>query len=368
MIGSSLSDSFQNVVNRNMKKIFCVSIFCFFFSEVFAQQPAVAPPVIIEQHYRGTLGSKTHIYMKLVQKDDSIAGSYLNEVNGEPVRLMGVLKKRQLVLDELSYDSVGAATRTATFTVGLEIKALPETISGLRVTTDGKKTDPFFVAKSGYMLPLWQFLQKVHIPFTPPDSFARTSGITFAIKGMADQDVERKINRIIRQKAYRTFTGGMMPIKEGAMDSVGWYDEHHYSIEFMTDRLISITTYFSKMDESQKTVDGVGGLTLDLIAGEELKLRDVIKPASLNQFFTLCKRSMAKCMNKTEKELEQSKFAGCVTDIGAYTDFTVTPLGIQLSFTSCLPKSRQSCGVPLLQWSEIRNMIIADGVLREFVK
>ena len=328
---------------------------------------AESKDAIIEQHYRGTLNNTNHIYMKLVQKGDSVAGSYVNEA-GEPKRLMGVLRRRQLVLEEFSYDSVGVETKTGSFTVALEIKSLPETLTGIWLSADRKKTLPFIVSKSGFMLVLYQYSHKVHTPYTPEDSFARTVGLTFSIKGMPDLDMEKKANKLIHAEAFRVNSGGMMATAPGATDSVGWYDEHHYSIEFMTDRLISTTTFFSKMTDVQKPIEGIGGLTIDLTTGEKLSIRDVIKPASWKPLYMLYKHLMAKCMDKTDKDIEASRLNECVADFASSTNFMVTPIGLQMSFTSCLPKLRQSCGVPVLEWKQIRKMLLPEGPLREFAK
>lgn len=288
-----------------------IVLFLLFAPTVFAREG-------LEMHFRGTLNTKTVIYMRLVQtNDDSVHGDYMYLTSGKIIFLRGTVKNGKCNITQFSDAGQPSGTfiggfKEIEFTGGIkEIK-----LSGMWLSRDSSTFFRFELTRSG---PVIETVKTHKSILLPSDSSIVVEAFAPKIKDCDDDNTQKNntyLDSAMCEYTYKDLT----PNEHGK-------NKNEYDIHYITDNILSVSSW------GRDDIRGVGirrstSATLNLKTGKPLRIKDAFKSAALKKVGELVRRAFLSCAGMTPDAVVRS----CINIRPTSTNFTVDAYQITFDF------------------------------------
>jgi hypothetical protein len=306
------------------------------------------------KHFRGTIDKKLHIYMRLVQTNDSLHGDYIYLSQGKPISVRGAYRNNHFVIYEFadaSYTSMSGK---------FEGDASGDTMKGIwRSMANPNEGRPFTFIRSGSATRRIFSKERLIKPFDTPDSVVTVECYFPMFTQLKNFEISEKVNRFLDEHLRAYSYEGKMPGWNNDKDSMVWLMETDYSIDYISTNVASFTVNTSEYSGGVHPNYWTRHITLDLNTGKQLTIKDCFTAGKLKEINKLITESSLEC---GATEIEDAK---CVEITADETNFSLSPEGLKLFKSVCYSYASLACAYIQVPLPKLKKYIRSGGVVKE---
>lgn len=306
------------------------------------------------KHFRGTLDKKLQVYMRLERTYDSLRGDYIYLSKGKPISVRGAYKNNHFVIYEFSDANFTAMTGK------FEGDVSGDTMKGIwRSMANPNVGHPFTFFRSGSAVRRISSHARITKPFETPDSIVTVECHFPMFTQLKNFEVSEKVNRFLDEHLRAYSYEGKMPGWNNEKDSMGWFTEREYSIDYISSNVASFTI---------NTAEHTGGvhpnyrttyITLDLNTGKQLAIKDCLNTGQLKQINKVIAESSLSCGTS---EVGDAK---CLEITPDEMNFSISPEGLKLFKDECYSYASLACAFIEVPLPIIKKYIKSGTAIKE---
>jgi hypothetical protein len=346
------------------------------------------PAVIVPQtkFFKGSIGSRQGLQMKLTRDGEHVVGSYSYQNVGSKIELKGTIDKdNNLVLEE--FDSGGKQSGVFKGTWLTDVDGLANLAGNWSNPNNEKKTafslheEPIEFTGAVELAAKQLKENNKKLNYQIDAQYPQTTGAVDNRFDKFNQEAKslviRHIGEFKKQAAAVPSEGtadpAAQPASEDKSTTPGSTLDIGYNVALAKDDLISIQFDLGSYSAGAAHPNSVSAvLNYDLKAGKALKLADLFTPGAkfLQAISSYCVKDLKK-QSQTKVSLldDQSIQSGAGPDMKNYQSWTITRKGLQITFDAYqvgpYAAGPQSVVIP---YSALKDLIKIDGPLVQFVK
>lgn len=306
------------------------------------------------KHFRGTIDKKLQIYMRLVQTNDSLHGDYLYLSQGKPITVRGAYRNNHFVLYEF------ADANFITMSGKFEGDVSGDTMKGIwRSMANPGEGRPFIIIRSGSATRRIFSKERLVKPFDTKDSIVTVECYFPMFTQLKNFEISEKVNRFLDEHLRAYSYEGKMPELNNGKDSMGWYMETDYSIDYISTNVASFTVNTSEYSGGVHPNYWTTHITLDLNTGKQLAIKDCLNTGRLKDINKLITESALEC---GAAEVEN---AACVEITPDETNFSLSPEGLKLFKSDCYSYASLACASIQVPLPKLKKYIKSGGAVKE---
>jgi hypothetical protein len=346
----------------------CVFAFALAQSASLSQPPSLCAGVVV---FRGTLGGKIAIQMRLRREGDKLAGSYFYESMGKDLSLRGTIDATgDFTLQE--FDATGA--RTGLFKgkwSGPQCEDCVDSLSGKWTRPDGTRALEFTLNE--YPVSFTGDTRLLSKSLKESKRQGKWGGYEISAEYPQLQGANAnvaKFNEEVRAFILKDVADYKKTFTEDAGQG-GELDLSYY-VSLADDSLVSVdfSDYFFYFGAGQRNAASTT-FNYDLAHGRALKLADIFKPSSdyLKVISEACNRELRKQF-EGESFPDAERIAESVEGVvGDDKKWLVSKEGVVVVFDSTeFPPAGAGEHQVVIPFAALKNFIRPDGPLARFVK
>lgn len=308
------------------------------------------------KHFRGTLDKKLQVYMRLVRTNDSLHGDYIYLSQGKPISVRGAYKNNHFVIYEFS---------DASFTVmsgKFEGDMSGDTMKGIwRSMANPNVGHPFTFIRSGSTVRRITSRERLTKPFETPDSIVTVECHFPMFTQLKNFEVSEKVNRFLDERLRSYSYQGKMPEWNNEKDSMGWFIEAEYSIDYISNNVASFTVSTAEHTGGVHPNYVTAHITLDLNTGRQLAIKDCLNTGKLKAINKLISESILEC---GAPDIET---ATCLEVDPDETNFSLSPEGLKLNKSECYSYASLACAFIDVPLPKLKKYIKPSGPFKELM-
>ena len=306
------------------------------------------------KHFRGTIDKKLQVYMRLVRDNDSLHGDYIYLSQGKPISVRGVYRNNHFVIYE--FTDAGFTTMSGKF----EGDVSGDTMKGIwRSMASPNEGHTFIVIRSGSATRRIFSKERIIKPFETPDSVVTVESYFPMFTQLKNFEISEKVNRFLDEHLRAYSYEGKMPEWNSQKDSMGWFIETNYSIDYIGTDVASFTVSTSEHSGGVHPNYWTNYITLDLNTGKQLAIKDCLTIGKLKDINKLITESSLAC---GATEVEDPK---CIEIGPDETNFSLSPEGLKLFRSECYSYASLACAFIEVPLVKIKKHIKSNGVFRD---
>ncbi len=306
------------------------------------------------KHFRGTIDKKLHVYMRLVQVNDSLHGDYIYLSQSKPISVRGAYRNNHFVIYE--YTDANFTTMSGKF----EGDVSGDTMKGIwRSMANPNEGRPFTIMRSGSATRRIFSKERLIKPFDTPDSVVTVECYFPMFTQLKNFEISEKVNRFLDERLRAYSYQGKMPGWNNDKDSMDWFMETEYSIDYIGSNVASFTVSTSEFSGGVHPNYGKTHITLDLNTGKQLAIKDCLNTGKLKAINKLIAESALEC---GAIEVED---ANCLEITPDETNFSISPEGLKLFKSDCYSYASFACAFIEVPLVKIKKYIRSNGAFRE---
>lgn len=306
------------------------------------------------KHFHGTLDKKLHIYMRLERMNDSLHGDYIYLSQGKPISVRGAYKNNHFVLYEFT-------DATLTLMSGkFEGDMSGDTMTGIwRSMANPNEGHPFTLIRSGSTVRQISSRERVLKPYETPDSVVMVECYFPMFTQLKNFETSEKVNHFLDERLRSYTYNGKMNRDNISNDSMSWFVESDYSIEYITDNAASFAVNVAEYSGGAHPNYYTKYITLDLNTGKELTIKDCFNLSNLKKINILIEKTAASC------SLPDFDGSTCL-HIGADdTNFAISPEGLKLFKGECYSHASLACASIIVPLPKLKKFFKYRGAVKE---
>jgi hypothetical protein len=306
------------------------------------------------KHFRGTIDKKLQVYVRLERTNDSLFGDYIYLSQGKPISVRGAYKNNHFVIYEFTDGS---------FTVmsgKFEGDMSGDTMKGIwRSMANPNEGHPFTFIRSGSTVRTIASREQLTKPFETPDSIVTVECHFPMLTQLKNFDVSEKVNRFLDERLRSYSVEGKMPELGSVKDSMGWFMQTDYSIDYISATVASFTVSTSEFTGGVHPNYWTTHITLDLNTGKQLAIKDCLNTGNLKAINKLITESALEC------GAAEGEDAKCLEIAPEETNFSISPEGLKLFKSDCYSYASIACATIEVPLPKLKKYIKSSGIVKE---
>lgn len=306
------------------------------------------------KHFRGALDKKLQIYMRLERKNDSLVGDYVYLSQSKSIPLKGVFRNNHFAIYE--YSDADYKIMSGKF----EGDMSGDTMKGIwRSMANPNEGHPFTFIRSGSTIRRITSKERLIKPFETPDSIIMVDCHFPMFTQLKNFEVSEKVNRFLDERLRSYSYQGKMPEWNSNKDSMGWFIEAEYSIDYISANVASFTISTSEHSGGVHPNYGTTHITLDLNTGKQLTIKDCLNTGKLKAINKLIAESSLECGAVEVEDIH------CLEITPDETNFSISPEGLKLFRSDCYSYASLACAFIQIPLPKLKKYIKSSGAVKE---
>jgi len=306
------------------------------------------------KHFRGAIDKKLQVYMRLERTNDSLRGDYIYLSQSKSISLKGVFRNSHFAIYE--YADADYKVMIGKF----EGDMSGDTMKGIwRSMANPNDGHPFILIRSGSTVRRISSRQQITKPFETPDSVVTVESHFPMFTQLKNYEVSEKVNRFLDESLRSYSAEGKMPEFGSVKDSMGWFMDADYSIDYISANVASFTVSTSEFTGGVHPNYSTTYITLDLNTGKRLAIKDCLNTGMFKQINKLIAESALTC------GAAEGEDAKCLEITPEETNFSISPEGLKLFKSDCYSYASLACASIEIPLAKLKKYIKSGGAVKE---
>ncbi len=319
-----------------------------------------------ERHYRGSLGAAKNVYLRIVRDEDSLEGSYMKSLANKWITLRGSIRNGKILLSE--FDPARKGAILATFEGAMKA----DSFKGMWKSIDGKLSMPFAFGQQGSAIKRVLVLHELSEAIDSTEPAFIIAAYAPKLSELQDPQISDSINHYLAHNVHSYSYAGTMPGSCGMVDTVvKFFSERDYSIEYLTDKVISVSSNGNEHSSDSHPLLLSWDMVLNIETGKPLKVQECFKKNKISKLNGLISGELRKTIARLripqtgEEATEEKKL---YTLLPENTNFVITPHSLIVSRNETSLHEPRIFGDLYIPLEKIKDAINPDGPIGEVVR